>query len=159
MSFNLEFIAEQVVQKAKSKGKTIATAESCTGGMVSAAITSISGSSEVFGYGFVTYSNEAKVTLLGVQNDLIARHGAVSEEVAAAMSYGALIKSGAELALSVTGIAGPNGGTEAKPVGLVYISISSKDANIVKKFIFQGNRDEIRSKTVYEGLSMMLSEI
>lgn len=159
MDFNIKALAEQIVEKASFAGKTISIAESCTGGMIASAITSISGSSKIFGYGFITYSNDAKVTLLDVSSDIIKSKGAVSEEVALSMSYGALMKSDADLALSVTGIAGPTGGTVSKPVGLVYISISTKNNSFVNKFLFEGNRDEIRDQTLKQGLSMILSEI
>lgn len=159
MYFDIKAIAEQIVEKASLSGKTISTAESCTGGMIASAITSISGSSKIFGYGFITYSNEAKLTLLDVPADIIKAKGAVSEEVALSMSYGALMKSGADLALSVTGIAGPTGGTKSKPVGLVYISISTKSNSFVNKFLFEGNRDQIRNEALSKGLSMILSEI
>jgi PncC family amidohydrolase len=159
MNLDCKILAEEIIDKAVSVGKTISTAESCTGGMIAAVITSISGSSQVFGYGFVTYSNDAKVKLLDVPEDVIKAKGAVSEEVALAMSYGARMKSGADVALSVTGIAGPTGGTESKPVGLVYISVSTERDTKVSRFIFQGDRDEIRNKTLHEGLLMILSEI
>lgn len=159
MNLDCKILAEEIIDKAVSVGKTISTAESCTGGMIAAVITSISGSSQVFGYGFVTYANDAKVKLLDVPEDVIKAKGAVSEEVALAMSYGARMKSGADVALSVTGIAGPTGGTESKPVGLVYISVSTERDTKVSRFIFQGDRDEIRNKTLHEGLLMILSEI
>lgn len=159
MYFDIRHLAEQIVEKASLAGKTISTAESCTGGMIASAITSISGSSKIFGYGFVTYSNEAKLTLLGVPDDIVKANGAVSEEVALSMSYGALMKSGADLALSVTGIAGPTGGTASKPVGMVYISISTNNHSFVNKFLFEGSRDEIRNAALNKGLSMILSEI
>ena len=159
MNLDCKILAEEIIDKAVSVGKTISTAESCTGGMIAAVITSISGSSQVFGYGFVTYSNDAKVKLLDVPEDVIKAKGAVSKEVALAMSYGARMKSGADVALSVTGIAGPTGGTESKPVGLVYISVSTERDTKVSRFIFQGDRDEIRNKTLHEGLLMILSEI
>ena len=103
-------LAEQLVNIAKEKKLTVATAESCTGGMISSAITSISGSSAIFGYGFVVYANEAKEKLLGVEHTTLVKHGAVSEETAKEMAKGALKSSGAELAVAVTGIAGPTGG-------------------------------------------------
>jgi nicotinamide-nucleotide amidase len=113
-------LAEEVLDAARAAGLTIATAESCTGGLVAAALTSVAGSSDVFERGFVTYSNAAKADLLGVDPALIAIHGAVSHEVALAMATGAVGHSKAELVVSVTGIAGPGGGSPDKPVGLVY---------------------------------------
>jgi len=118
--------AEALVKAYAAAGKRIATAESCTGGMVSAAITDIAGSSAVFGTGFVTYSNEAKAKLLDVPTDLLERHGAVSRNVAVAMAEGARRAANSDLAVSITGIAGPGGGSEAKPVGLVHFACASR---------------------------------
>jgi len=152
-------LASDLVQKATQAGLTIATAESCTGGMVSAAITGISGSSKVFSYGFVTYANEAKIKMLAVPSDLLQQYGAVSETVAVAMAVGALKEGEADLAVSITGIAGPTGGTEAKPVGLVYIGVATKNKSIVRKFLFNGDRDEIRLNAVFEALKMLLDVV
>ena len=136
----------------------IATAESCTGGMVAGALTEIPGSSAVFERGFITYSNDAKVELLGVLPDLLAQEGAVSGEVAEAMATGALEYSLADLAISVTGIAGPDGGTEIKPVGLVYIGLATKAGALFHcKCHFRGSRDEVREQTVHEALRLLLS--
>lgn len=139
----------------KSKGLKLATAESCTGGLIASLITEISGASEVFECGFVTYSNDSKTNLLGVDEKLIAQHGAVSEEVAIAMAKGTLKKTGADIAVSVTGIAGPNGGTEQKPVGLVFIAVANKNGSACTKNIFSGNRNEIRSQSVEVALQML----
>ena len=114
--------AEALLARCREHGIRIATAESCTGGLIAAALTEIAGSSDVFERGFVTYSNEAKIELLGVPAELIAREGAVSEAVARAMAQGALDHANADLALAVTGIAGPGGGSADKPVGLVHIA-------------------------------------
>jgi nicotinamide-nucleotide amidase len=121
-----ETLEQAVVRQARTKGKTIATAESCTGGMVAARITNVPGSSEVFRYGWVTYADEAKTAELGVPAELLARHGAVSEEAARAMAEGARRASGADVAVAVTGIAGPDGGTDAKPVGLVWFAVARR---------------------------------
>lgn len=118
-----ETMEQAVVRLARAAGKTIATAESCTGGMVASRITNVPSSSEAFRYGWVTYANEAKITELGVPSELLGKHGAVSAEVAQAMAEGALRGSGADLAVAVTGIAGPTGGTAEKPVGLVYFAL------------------------------------
>ncbi len=118
---------ETVVLLARSAGKTVTTAESCTGGMVASRITNVSHSSEMFRYGWVTYANEAKITELGVPPELLEKHGAVSPEVAQAMAEGALRGSQADLAVAVTGIAGPTGGTPEKPVGLVYFALAGTD--------------------------------
>jgi nicotinamide-nucleotide amidase len=121
---------EVVVLLARAAGKTVATAESCTGGLVASRITNVSHSSEMFRYGWVTYANEAKMTELGVPAELLEAHGAVSPEVARAMAEGALRGSGADLAVAVTGIAGPTGGTPEKPVGLVYVALACADGRI-----------------------------
>lgn len=116
--------ADALLAACRQRGLKIATAESCTGGLLSGVLTAVARSSDVFERGFVTYSNEAKTELLGVEPALICRHGAVSEDVALAMADGALRRSHANMAASVTGIAGPGGGTAEKPVGLVYIACS-----------------------------------
>jgi len=121
---------EVVVRVARAAGKTVATAESCTGGLVASRITNVSRSSEIFRYGWVTYANAAKMTELGVPAGLLETHGAVSPEVARAMAEGALRGSGADLAVAVTGIAGPTGGTPEKPVGLVYFALARADGQI-----------------------------
>jgi len=118
---------ETVVRLARAAGKTVATAESCTGGLVASRITNVSHSSEMFRYGWVTYANEAKITELGVSPELLEKHGAVSPEVVIAMAEGALRGSGADWAVAVTGIAGPTGGTSEKPVGLVYFGLAGTD--------------------------------
>jgi nicotinamide-nucleotide amidase len=122
-----ETMEQVVVRLARAAGKSVATAESCTGGLVASRITDVPGSSEMFRYGWVTYANEAKTTELGVPAALLEKHGAVSAEVAQAMAEGALRRSGADLAVAVTGIAGPTGGTPEKPVGLVYFALAAKN--------------------------------
>ena len=119
-----------VVRRLRDLGQTAATAESCTGGLIANRLTNVPGASAVFGWGFVTYANEAKQRVLGVPSDLIARHGAVSEPVARAMAEGALRVSGADHAVAVTGIAGPDGGTADKPIGTVWIALASKDQTL-----------------------------
>jgi competence/damage-inducible protein CinA-like protein len=133
----IESMEEVVVLLARTAGKTVATAESCTGGLIASRITNVSHSSEIFRYGWVTYANEAKMTELGVPAELMEKHGAVSAEVAQAMAEGALRGSGADLALAVTGIAGPTGGTPEKPVGLVYIALVGADgrAQVVERML------------------------
>jgi len=134
-----ETLDEVVVRLARASGKTVATAESCTGGLVASRITNVSGSSEMFRYGWVTYANEAKMSQLGVPTDVLEKHGAVSAEVAQAMAEGALRGSGADIAVAITGIAGPTGGTADKPVGLVYFGLARKDgsAHVVQKNLSQ----------------------
>jgi nicotinamide-nucleotide amidase len=146
--------------------RMIVTAESCTGGGIASAITEVAGSSAYFDRGFVTYSNEAKKDCLGVSDAILDQYGAVSEPCAAAMVKGALRSSNAHLAISVTGIAGPDGGSDDKPVGLVYIGIASrqhktKDAQIqtqVFKNLFEGSRRDIRQETIKTGLSLLIEK-
>jgi nicotinamide-nucleotide amidase len=124
-------LASDVLDGCRRRGWRVATAESCTGGLVAAALTEIAGSSEVFDRGYVTYSNDAKAELLGVPTPLLATYGAVSPEVAAAMAQGALSRSHADLTVAVTGIAGPGGGSAEKPVGLVYFATAVKGGEVV----------------------------
>ena len=126
----VETMEEAVVRLARAAGKTVATAESCTGGLTANRITDVSGSSEVFRFGWVTYANEAKTSELGVSPELLANYGAVSAEVARAMAEGALRNSGADVAVAVTGIAGPTGGRPEKPVGLVYFGLAKKGSEV-----------------------------
>ena len=138
----------------------IATAESCTGGLISAAITAESGSSAYFDRGFVTYSNQAKMDCLGVSLETLDTYGAVSEQTAIAMAQGALKNSQAGIALSVTGIAGPTGGTEEKPVGLVYIGCAISDKATAKECHFENNgRAYIREQTVETALEFILENL
>lgn len=140
---------ESLSAKLKGLGLMLATAESCTGGMIAAAMTDCAGSSAVFERGFVTYSNAAKTELLGVPKDMLIKHGAVSAQVATAMVKGAIAHSRAELAVAVTGIAGPDGGSAEKPVGLVYIGYGDKTGVVeVAEHRFIGSRDEVRRQTV-----------
>lgn len=134
--------------RASQKNLMIATAESCTGGMISAALTDIPGSSSVFTHGFVTYANEAKEKVLGVSGVLLIKHGAVSAAVASAMARGALKVSKADIAVAVTGVAGPGGGTPEKPVGLVYIAIAKGNHVTAYRHRFSGiSRRVIRIQT------------
>ncbi len=139
----------------KSKSIRIATAESCTGGLIAAALTDIPGSSDVFERGFVTYSNLSKTQMLGVSAALIETHGAVSEPVAVEMAKGALAHSAAHVSVAVTGIAGPGGGSAEKPVGLVYIATVHGNRMNVQKYMFNGDRTEIRRQAMEEALKMM----
>jgi nicotinamide-nucleotide amidase len=148
--------AAKLLDLYRSKQLRIATAESCTGGMIAAAITDVAGSSDVFERGFVTYSNEAKAQQIGVAPDLIAHHGAVSVHVAREMAAGALKHSTADIAVAVTGIAGPGGGSEAKPVGLVYIAVARRDGDpAIERHQFHGDRAAIRQATVERALEML----
>ena len=153
--------AVQVFEVLRRRGLKLATAESCTGGMVASAMTDIAGSSEVFDRGFVTYSNDAKSAMLAVPAILIADHGAVSAEVAVAMAEGALTHSQADIAIAITGIAGPTGGNVAKPVGLVHFACAMDGAETIhveKKF---GNlsRAEIRTKATESALGLVLRQL
>jgi PncC family amidohydrolase len=152
-------LAEKLVYVAFSKGIMITTAESCTGGMVASAITSVSGSSHVFDRGFITYSYESKSEVLGVDPSMIKNLGAVSSEVAASMAIGALERSNADIAISITGIAGPTGATETKQVGLVYFAIykDNKIHNFEKQF--KGDRDSVRHSASYFALEKLLEFI
>ena len=143
----------------REKGLKLATAESCTGGLIAALLTEIPGSSDVFDRGFVTYSNASKVELLDVDAELIEEDGAVSEQVAEAMAQGALTRAKADIAVAVTGIAGPDGGTPQKPVGLVYIAVATRENIIVEKNNFTGNRTEIRLQSVAKALDMLADVI
>jgi nicotinamide-nucleotide amidase len=141
----------------REKGLKIATAESCTGGLVAALLTEISGSSAVVERGFVTYSNEAKTELLGVPADLIAAQGAVSEPVARAMAEGALAHSRADVAVAITGVAGPAGGTATKPVGLVHFGLARKGIPTVHSELRYGDlgRENVRRRAVEDALSLL----
>jgi len=152
-------LAKKIIADCTAQSIKIATAESCTGGLIAAAFTEISGSSAVFECGFVTYSNEAKNKMLGVPADLIEIHGAVSEEVACAMAAGAREKAGVDLAVSVTGIAGPSGGSAQKPIGLVYIAVASKNGVNVQQNTFTGDRAEIRNQAVRSAIAMLTEEL
>ncbi len=153
--------AKQVVEALRSRGLMLATAESCTGGMVAAAITDNAGSSDIFDRGFVTYSNKAKSEMLGVPAALIAERGAVSEAVARAMAEGALSNSHASIAIATTGIAGPGGGGDAKPVGLVHFSCARKDGRTQHAYeIFaDADRAKVRRLATARALQMIMDMI
>lgn len=136
-----------VIRTLIDKKITIATAESCTGGMLGKEITSVSGASEIYGYGFITYANEAKMNLLGVKKETLENYGAVSEQTATEMAIGARENAQSVIAVSTTGIAGPGGGTAEKPVGLVYISLAYEGGVLVKKLNLNGDRDSVRRET------------
>lgn len=144
----------------RASGRHLATAESCTGGLIAAACTGIAGSSDWFERGFVTYSNEAKTEMLGVPAVLIAAHGAVSAEVVRAMAEGALAKSRADLAVAVTGVAGPGGGSRDKPVGTVWFSLARKGGGTdVELLRLHGDRAAIRQQTVAFALQRLQAEV
>ena len=150
--------AEHALTACRKKGLKLVTAESCTGGLISAALTAISGSSDVVDRAFVTYSNESKREMIGVPWDAILGHGAVSEYVARAMASGALARSNADIAVSVTGVAGPGGGSAEKPVGLVHFgAVRAGHEPIAERHVFPGDRDNIRRLTVLTALAMVSS--
>jgi nicotinamide-nucleotide amidase len=153
--------AAVLLDAARERGDLIATAESCTGGLLAATFTAIPGASDVLERGFVTYSNTAKSEMLGVPAWLIDRHGAVSEDVARAMAGGALTHSRATLAVAITGIAGPAGGTPDKPVGLVHLAAARRDAPVAHKKLLLGDvgRAEIRRESVREALALLTSQL
>ena len=154
-------LAKAIIKLASEKKVMFVLAESCTGGMIAAALTDIAGSSAVLDRGLVTYSNRAKKDLLGVSDDILARYGAVSTETAIAMTNGALLKTpAARFAASVTGIAGPGGGTQDKPVGLVHFSCQWRGKPAVHDHqTFTGDRDAVRKKSLHKSLTMIYSEL
>lgn len=152
--------AQKISDALRNKGVMLTTAESCTGGLIAGSVTDLAGSSDVFDRGFVTYSNDAKVDMLSVSRETIGEHGAVSPQTATEMAIGALKNSNAKIAVSVTGIAGPGGGTADKPVGLVYIGIAMEGAEpVAHQCNFCGSRTEIREKTVLEALTLLLKSL
>jgi nicotinamide-nucleotide amidase len=157
---DIQTLARQVIETAAARGLTLATAESCTGGLVAGALTGIAGSSAVVERGFVTYSNPAKTDLLGVPARLIETHGAVSEPVARAMAAGAVARSLARVSVSVTGIAGPGGGTADKPVGLVHFSAVGPDGEVHVEHRFGDiGRDQVRLASVRVALGLLLERV
>jgi nicotinamide-nucleotide amidase len=152
--------ASEVLELCKLHGVMLATAESCTGGLVAAALTAIPGSSSVVERGFVTYSNHAKIEMLGVPGGLIEAHGAVSAEVARAMAEGAISHSRADVSLSITGIAGPDGGTETKPVGTVHIAAAQRGTlTLHRACLFVGDRESVREQSALVALELMIERI
>jgi nicotinamide-nucleotide amidase len=149
--------AEGIIRDFTAAGLMVSTAESCTGGLIAGALTEISGSSAVVDRGFVTYTNTAKMEMLGVQEGTLARFGAVSEETARQMVHGALFRSRADLAVAVTGIAGPGGGSAEKPVGLVHLAARSRGGRLIHRKMLYGDigRTEIRLATVRTALEML----
>jgi len=163
MSFSPELLqqATDILAAARARGLKIATAESCTGGLIAALLTEIAGSSDVFERGFVTYSNAAKMELLGVPQDMLEAHGAVSAEVAQAMAQGALENSNTNIAVAVTGIAGPNSDDTQKPVGLVFIATARMtDETLVQENRFGDiGREQVRLATVKGALALLASNL
>ena len=152
-------LAPRVLEACRRRKAMLATAESCTGGMIAAALTDVAGSSDVFERGFVTYSNAAKADMLGVPAELITAHGAVSEEVARAMALGALAHSKAQVSLAVTGIAGPTGGSPDKPVGTVWFGWAVQGQAWTERLRFEDDRDAVRAATVEHALRGLLARL
>lgn len=150
-------LATTVLERCRALGWKAATAESCTGGLIAGALTEIAGSSDVVDRGFVTYSNEAKMQMLGVPAEILTAHGAVSEQTARAMALGALANSDAGVSVAVTGVAGPGGGSAEKPVGLVHFAAATPDGIIAEHRVFEGDRGTVRHKTVLHALKIMLA--
>ena len=154
-------LAGEILENARAGNLMVAAAESCTGGLVSALLTELAGSSAVFDRGFITYTNEAKMELLGVPQEMLAAHGAVSSEVAGAMAEGALLRSRADIAVSITGVAGPGGGTKEKPVGLVHFAIATRNngtTTFVRNFSDSG-RSSIRVNAAGYALEIISNSI
>jgi nicotinamide-nucleotide amidase len=153
-------LAKDVLTAARAQKKRIVTAESCTGGLLGGCLTSNAGSSDVVDCGFITYSNESKSRLLGVPRDAITEFGAVSDIVASAMAEGALAQTDAHMAVSITGIAGPGGGSKEKPVGLVYMALARTGTDaLVKRYVFAGTRSDVRRAAVGAALELLLSSL
>ncbi len=152
-------LAQAALDACRARGWRVATAESCTGGLVAAALTAIAGSSDVVERGFVTYSNEAKSELLGVPPEVIATHGAVSAETTAAMAEGALARAPVDLAVSITGVAGPGGGSPEKPIGLIYCGLARRGKSPrTERRVFPGDRAAVRDAAVELALGLLAAE-
>ena len=153
-------LAATVLDRCRARGLTVATAESCTGGLVCAALTAIAGSSDVVDRGFITYSNDAKHDMLGVPRGILEQYGAVSRECATAMAEGALARSSASIACSITGIAGPGGGTSEKPVGLVYLACAARGrpTQCQHLLLLDRNRTQIRLESALTALRMIAAQ-
>lgn len=158
-SDEIEKLATEVLEKCRTRKWQLATAESCTGGLIGGALTDIAGSSDVFDRGFITYSNKAKARVIGVSTDILRAHGAVSEETAREMAAGALKTAGANLTVAVTGIAGPGGGGPGKPVGLVHFAVATEEGIAEHRKMEYGDlgRSEVRLATVKTALEMLLT--
>ena len=156
---NLNQLSYNVIEQLKSKSLKIGTAESCTGGMLAQYLTMHPGSSAAFNYGFITYSNNSKINFLNINKKDIDTFGAVSKEVAIAMAINLFKNKNLDIAISVTGIAGPEGGSNEKPVGLVHHALHTKNTLIHKQIIYNGNREVIRQSTVETCLKLTLEEL
>ena len=153
MSTHTQQLVQKLAEDLSQRGEKLATAESCTGGLIAKTLTDLAGSSVWFDRGFVTYSNEAKTEMISVPASVIEQYGAVSEPVVNAMVSGALAHSAADYAIAVTGVAGPGGGSADKPVGTVWIGVGSKDQLVARKYVFPGDRDAVRQATLETALA------
>ncbi len=156
MSTPIQQLVQKLAKNLIQRGEKLCTAESCTGGLIAKTLTDLAGSSEWFDRGFVTYSNQAKTEMLGVPGELIVEYGAVSETVASAMLNGALQNSPAEYAIAVTGVAGPGGGSEEKPVGTVWIGVGSENYQRLDRYVFSGDREAVRLSTLTTTLETLV---
>jgi len=154
-----ERILKNVSDQLRKNNLTVATAESCTGGLLAHLLTNISGSSEYFERGVITYSNKSKMELLGVPQETIKEYGAVSKQTAKAMAVGIKEQANVDIGISTTGITGPTGGTKEKPVGLIYIGIATSRKTEVKRFLFSKDRLQNKEKTCYKALGFLLETI
>ena len=152
-------LAEEVVKMLKNAGMTVTTVESCTGGLLSGTLVDVAGVSDVFHQGYVTYANEAKQSLAGVNPETLACYGAVSEQTAREMAEGGAKAANADAALAVTGIAGPDGGSKEKPVGLVYIGCCVNGTTVVERNVFSGSRREVREQSVAAALKLLKKQL
>ena len=152
-------LAEEVVKMLKNAGMTVTTVESCTGGLLSGTLVDVAGVSDVFHQGYVTYANEAKQSLVGVKPETLASYGAVSEQTAREMAEGGAKAANASAALAVTGIAGPDGGSKEKPVGLVYIGCCVNGTTVVERNVFSGSRREVREQSVAAALNLLKKQL
>jgi len=152
-------LAARLQERCLRLGITVATAESCTGGLIAKAITDLPGSSDYFRGGVVSYSNEIKMALLDVPAELLEAHGAVSAQVARAMAAGALLRCGTDTAVAVTGVAGPGGGSAAKPVGLTYVAVADRTGSDVRRFVWSGDRAANREASARAALEMLLERV
>ncbi len=151
----MQSIEDLIVTELSEKKTTVSTAESCTGGLIAATIVNVSGASEVFEQGFITYANRAKMQILGVSVDTLDKYGAVSEETAREMAVGCAKVAKSDYAIVSTGIAGPNGGSKEKPVGLVFLGCFAKGTVKIEQHFFSGNRMEIRQQSVDSALKLL----
>ncbi len=156
---NPYILAQRLGAELLRRAWTVTSAESCTGGGIAHGITAVAGSSQWFNAGFVTYSNTAKIQLLGIEATLLAEHGAVSEAVVCAMARGAAIAAGADVAVAVSGIAGPDGGSVDKPVGLVWLAWFGPKGTVARRYQFEGDREQVRQRAIIVALAGLVAHV